>query len=148
MLLSSLHCHPECLITVHVFRDTHHTSWHLSLVLVIASEIAWVRSTIAEGNTHSLGRANSNVSSHSTRWLDKIEGENIGNNRENKFVILQLLGQVGEVLNVTEVVGVLYHETAVILCFCPWEIFCLSNMKINSNSVALGLNDINGLREQ
>jgi len=148
VLLSSLHGHSESLISVHVLGDTHNTSWHLSLVLVDASEIAWMWTTISEWDTHSLSATYGDIGSHSTWWLDQVEGKNIGNDCEHEVVVLQLLRKLGEVLDITEVVWVLNHQSAIILCLGPWEIFSLTNMEVNTDSMALCLNYINGLWEQ
>ena len=51
----------------------------------------------------------------------QVEGEDIGDDREDELVLLQFGGKLGEVLNVTEVVRVLHDNTAILLCFGPWE---------------------------
>jgi len=148
VLLSCLHRHSEGLVAVYILGDTNDTAWHFSFVFIHASEVAWMWTSVSEWNTHSLGGSDGNIGTHSSWRLDKIEGQNVRNNREYHATFLEKMREVGVVADITEVVWVLHDHTAILLGVGPWELFDLSDVEVDTDSMALGPDDINGLWEQ
>lgn len=52
------------------------------------------------------------------------------------------------VLKITEIVWILHNHSTIFICLRKRKIFKFSNMEVDSNGVALSLDNINGLGKQ
>lgn len=147
VLLSGLESHSEGLISVGIFGDTNDSSWDLSLKLFRGGKVTWMWSTISERNTHSLSRSYGDISAHLSWCLENGQRENIGTNGENHSRLLNLGSELSVVVSVTKVVWGLHEHTTVFLGVSPVEFRWSTDNKIDSESVALGLNDVDDLWE-
>ena len=62
---------------MHILGDTNDSSWKLSLKLLGGGEVAWMRTTIAEWDSHSLGGSASNIGTHGTWSFKDAVSENV-----------------------------------------------------------------------
>lgn len=147
VLLSGLESHSEGLISVGILGDTNDSSWDLSLKLFGGGKVTWMWSTIAERNTHSLSRSYGNVSAHCSWCLENSQRENIGTNCENHSRLLNLGGEFSVVVRVTKIVWGLYEHTTVLLGVVPVELRWSADDKVDSEGVALRLDDVDDLWE-
>jgi len=106
-----------------------------------------MRTTKAHGDTKTLGRANSNICTHFSRWLNQSERKDISDYSDNDLLLFELSSDFSNIMNITEVIRVLDHISTELLSLRPREICRIINHEIDSKAIGFSPHDFNVLRE-
>jgi len=147
VLLASADGQSVALVALVIYADADDTSRHLSLEVVLGGEVSSVRAAIAHWQAESLGGTEGDIGTHFPGGLDEGEGHQVGGDSHIGAGGLDLVDELGVVVDAAEVVGVLQKHTADVLV--PRKVVLLQILHLHVHSDGLRSRPQNGqgLRE-
>lgn len=113
MLLSGLETHSVANITLVILGDSDDTSWELSLVLISAGDEGSGWSSVAHGDSESLGTSDRDISTLFSRGLDFSQSEKIGGDDSANTVTVKSLVELGIISDNTSLVWGLDQDSRI-----------------------------------